>query len=67
MSDSHKIDLMIAELKAAGWTPVKATRWRDPHGNLHIGPAGAYRVLKAFQACALVLESALREKGIQEP
>jgi len=63
MSDSHKIDRMVAELKAAGWTQVRLNRWRDPNGNLHTGPAGAYRVLKAFQACALVLESALREKA----
>lgn len=63
MADSHDIDRMVVELKAAGWTPVKATRWRDPHGNLHVGPAGAYRVLKAFQACSALSESALVQKA----
>jgi hypothetical protein len=40
------VDQMIAELKAAGWTPQTATIWRDPAGALWLGPAGAWRMLK---------------------
>lgn len=61
MATSYDVDRWIAELKAAGWTPETPTRWRDPHGNLHVGPAGAYRTLKAFTACAFVLECVIRE------
>jgi len=47
MSDSVEIDQMVAELKAAGWTPKSSVYWRSPTGGLHLGPAGAWRTMKS--------------------
>lgn len=52
MSEQPYVDVgrMVAELKAAGWVEVSIHRWRDPHGNLHTGPAGAYQTMKVIKA-----------------
>ncbi len=46
---SEEIDLMIVELKAAGWVPKSTVFWRAPGGSLHLGPAGAWRTMKRAQ------------------
>lgn len=44
---SDDVDLMIAELKAAHWIPKTSVIWKAPNGTLHLGPAGAWRTMKA--------------------
>jgi hypothetical protein len=47
-------EVMIAELKAAGWRPRngRGTEWIAPNGGLYRGPAGAWRHMKAARAAA---------------
>lgn len=47
---SHDIDRMIAELKAAGWSPTTPTIWKSPDGSLFLGPAGAWRRMKGVHS-----------------
>jgi hypothetical protein len=43
------IEQMREELLAAGWTPKTSVIWRSPSSKLHLGPAGAWRVMKDTQ------------------
>jgi hypothetical protein len=47
MADYFDVDQAVAELKAAGWTCKTSYIWKAPDGSLHMGPAGAYRTMKA--------------------
>lgn len=44
--NSDDIDTAKAELGAAGWVAKTSTLWKSPTGSLHVGPAGAWRVMK---------------------
>lgn len=44
--NSDDIDAAKAELVAAGWVAKTSTLWKSPTGSLHVGPAGAWRVMK---------------------
>ena len=41
-----EIHEMAAELILAGWTEKTRAIWRAPNGTLHLGPAGAWRLMK---------------------
>ena len=47
--DSADIDTAKRELLAAGWVAKTPTIWRSPTGQLHLGPAGAWKVMKREQ------------------
>ncbi len=47
--NSDDIDQAKVELVAAGWEPKTPTLWKHPKGSLHVGPAGAWRVMKREQ------------------
>lgn len=49
MNNEPDIEQKIAELKAAGWMPLNSWTWKAPHGALYLGPAGAWRYMKAIQ------------------
>ena len=42
-----RIEVMMAQLKAAGWTEVRSTLWQSPNGVLYRGPYHAWKVMKA--------------------
>jgi len=41
------IKQQIAQLETAGWVAIRRTIWRSPAGTLHIGPHGAWKIMKA--------------------
>lgn len=43
---SPTIEQMKMELVAAGWKPLKATRWQAPWGSQYLGPYQAWRYMK---------------------
>jgi len=59
LSDYPTIEEMIEALIAAGWKPIRAGVWQAPSGALYVGPAGAYRYMKEWQAKKLLRQGAL--------
>lgn len=47
--NSDDVDQAKAELLAAGWVAKTSTIWKAPSGSLHLGPVGAWRVMKRTQ------------------
>lgn len=45
-----RIEAMIAQLKAAGWTEVRATLWKCPYGWHYRGPHHAWKVMQKMKA-----------------
>lgn len=43
-------DVMIRELSEGGWKKVLTHIWKSPKGTLYLGPAGAWKVMKALSA-----------------
>ena len=63
LSSSADIDSMIANLRAAGWTPKSATIWCAPNGTLHMGPAGAYRTMMGDRYTVASTRDAIANRG----
>lgn len=42
------IEDMVADLKAAGWHPIRQTLWKAPNGEYFRGPFTAWQVLQTM-------------------
>ena len=72
-SPGPDIDLMIAELRGAGWTPVTLIRgaipkcseiWRSPNAKLFLGPDWAWRWMKGVGSATSHRDSAVARQQI---
>jgi hypothetical protein len=47
------IEQMIRELLEADWSKMRIDVWRAPWGSLYRGPAGAWKVMRSLNDCAV--------------